>query len=61
MDCLLLNDDFIKKEIDFGKATVTQQGAIPSLLVCPRAHASGRSCPQPETTDEPNALGESSF
>jgi hypothetical protein len=51
----------IKTGIDFGKATVTQQEAIPSLLPCPRAYASGRSCPQPETTDEPNALEESSF
>jgi hypothetical protein len=51
----------IKTGIDFGKATVTQQKAIASLLPRPWAHASESSCPQPETTDDPNVLGESSF
>jgi hypothetical protein len=51
----------IKAGIDFGKATVTQQEGIPSHPSCPRTYASGRYCPQPETTDEPNALEESSF
>jgi len=41
----------IKTGIDFGKATVTQQEAIPSLLPCPEAYAIGRSRPQPESTD----------
>jgi len=51
----------IKTGINFGKATVMQQEAVPSLLPCRRAYASGRSCPQPETTDKPSALGELSF
>jgi hypothetical protein len=51
----------IKTGIDFGTATVMQQEAVPSLLPCPRAYASERSCPQPETTDERDAVAESLF
>lgn len=51
----------IETGIDFSKATATQQEAIPSLLLCPRADTSGSSCPPPETAGEPNSLEESSF